>query len=89
MKTIFIVVSLSIWANGEPELIQFGSSVLGQSYKSRVDCEKRLEEVAAGQNMKREKGIRGILKNDLVFRTYGENNQISNQYSCLAITFME
>ena len=87
MNTKFIVILLSIWSNGEPEIIQFGTNVLSQSFKTRQNCEKRLDEIVIGQDMVKEKGLRGILKIDTVYRQYDDKQRISQQYSCLQVSF--
>ena len=87
MSTIFIVLVMSIWAGGEPEITQYGTSVLAQSYPSRSACEERLAEIADGENMIKEKGLRGILKMDVVYRHYDATGRVSKQYSCLEVNF--
>ena len=87
MNIKFIVILLSIWSNGEPEIIQFGTDILSQSYKNREECEKRLEEIVEGQNMFKEKGLRGITRIDTVYRQYDDTQRISQQYSCLQVSF--
>ena len=89
MITKFIVILLSIWSNGEPEIIQFGTDILSQSYKSRENCETRLEEIVDGQNMIKEKGLRGITRVDTVYRQYDDKQRISQQYSCLKVSFSD
>ena len=87
MKKVFVVIILSIWSNGEPEILQYGTSVLSESFLTRKDCEVRLEDIVEGEDLMREKGISGITKNNLVFRAYDNRNRINLEYSCLEINF--
>ena len=87
MNTIFIVILMTIWSNDEPEIVQFGTNFLGESFMNRKDCESRLEELTQGQNFVREKGISGIVRNNLVFRSYDKNSRVDREYSCLEVSF--
>ena len=78
---------MTIWSNGEPEILQYGTSVLSESYDTRKNCENRLNEITKGEGLFREKGISGITKNNLVFRGYDKNKRVNLEYSCLAINF--
>ena len=89
MQTIFIVLLMNVWANGEPEIVQYGTSVLGEYYDTRESCEERLVQLVEGEDLTREKGLRGILKNDTVFRYYGEGGKVMQQYSCLEVNLRD
>ena len=87
MEKIFIVLLMNIWSNGEPEMIQYGTSVRGESFSSRQDCEQRLRQLTEGQNLNPEKGISGITKSNLVFRARDDQGRINQEYSCLEVNY--
>ena len=87
MQKIFVIILMTVWSNGEPEIIQYGTSVLGESFLERKDCEIRLAIIAKDQNLKQDLGISGITKSNLVFRSYDEHNRVDQEYSCLEINF--
>ena len=78
---------MTVWANGEPEIIQYGTNVLNESYDTRRECEERLIVLAKGQDLIQEKAISGIVRKNLVFRAYGDDDRINLEYSCLAVNF--
>ena len=55
MEKIFIVLLMTVWSNGEPEIIQYGTSVLGESFASRKECEDRLTDLAVEPDLTKEK----------------------------------
>ena len=87
MEKIFIILVMNVWSNGEPEIIQYGSSVLRKSFSNRKDCEASLIELSAGQNLTREKGLNGIARTNLVYRSRDINGRIDQEYSCLEVNF--
>tara|TARA_B100000902_G_C26727889_1_gene629937 strand:+ start:263 stop:532 length:270 start_codon:yes stop_codon:yes gene_type:complete len=89
MEKIFIILVMNVWSNGEPEIIQYGSSVLGQSFSNRKDCEASLMELSAGQNLTREKGLNGIARTNLVYRSRDIDGRVDQEYSCLEVNFSQ
>ena len=87
MEKIFIILLMTVWSNGEPEIIQYGTSVLGESFLTRQDCEARLINLADGQNLNQEKGIAGIARTNIVFRSRDADERIDQEYSFLEINF--
>ena len=80
---------MTIWSNGEPELIQYGTSVLAESFVTRPACETRLRSLAEGQNLNQEKGISGISRQNLVYRSRNANGRVDQEYSCLEVNFQK
>ncbi len=87
MEKIFIVILMTVWSNGEPEIVQYGTSILADSYSTRQDCEARLQYLAVGQKLKQEKGISGIVRSNLVYRSRDAQGRVDREYSCLEINF--
>lgn len=87
MEKIFIVILMTVWSNSEPEIIQYGTSVLGESFLDRQSCEARLTHLATGQNLQKEKGISGIARTNIVLRSRDTNSRIDQEYSCLEVNF--
>ena len=87
MEKIFIILVMNVWSNGEPEIIQYGSSVLRESFSNRKDCEASLIELSAGQNLTREKGLNGIARTNLVYRSRDSKGHVDQEYSCLEVNF--
>jgi hypothetical protein len=87
MQTIFIVLLMNIWSNGEPEMIQYGTSILSESFATRINCEKKLETLSKDQNLIRENGISGITRRNIVYRYYDKDEKITQEYSCLEVNF--
>ena len=65
---------MNIWANGEPEIIQYGTSVLGESFPTKIKCEERLRILSKDQNLTEDFGINGILRNKLVYRSFADRH---------------
>ena len=87
MEKIFIIVLLNIWSNGEPEIIQYGTSVLSESFVTRTECEVRLVDLAGDQNLLPEKSISGISRTNLVYRSRNNEGLVDQEYSCLEVNF--
>ena len=87
METIFIILLMNIWSNGEPEIIQYGTKVLGESFSTRKECEQSLKKLTIGQNLIEEKGLSGITRTNLVFRSRDYEGRVNQQYSCLEVNF--
>ena len=87
MEKIFIILLMNVWSNGEPEIIQYGTSILAESFSSREECEQGLKALTAGQNLKLEKGISGITRTNVVYRSRDELNRVNQEYSCLEVNF--
>ncbi|MEE2773949.1 MAG: hypothetical protein VYE27_03460 [Pseudomonadota bacterium] len=85
MQKLFIILLMNVWANGEPEIVQYGTSVLGDYYDTREECEARLIQLSDGEDLRKEKGIRGIVRTDTVFRAYDQAGSVVQQYSCLEV----
>ena len=89
MEKIFIILLMNVWSNGEPEIIQYGTSILGESFLTREDCETRLINLAHGQILIQEKGIAGIARTNLVYRSRDANGRVDQEYSCLEVHFQK
>ena len=89
MEKIFIILLMTVWSNGEPEIIQYGTSVLGESFLTRQDCEARLINLVDGQNLNEEKAIAGIARTNLVFRSRDADERVDQEYSCLEVNFQK
>ena len=89
MEKIFIILLMTVWSNGEPEIIQYGTSILGESFLTRQNCEVRLIDLADGQNLNQEKGIAGIARTNLVYRSRDSNGRVDQEYSCLEVNFQK
>ena len=89
MEKIFIILVMNVWSNGEPEIIQYGTSVLSESFSTRIDCEASLTELSAGQNLTKEKGLNGIARTNLVYRSRDINGRVDQEYSCLEVNFLQ
>ena len=87
MEKIFIVLLMTVWSNGEPEIIQYGTSVLGESFASRKECEDRLTDLAVEPDLTKEKGISGIIRENIVYRSRDSKGRIDQEYSCLEVNF--
>ena len=87
MEKIFIILVMNVWSNGEPEIIQYGTSVLSESFSTRIDCEASLAELSAGQNLTKEKGLSGIVRTNLVYRSRDSKGRVDQEYSCLEVNF--
>lgn len=80
---------MTVWSNGEPEIIQYGTSVLGKSFLTRKDCESQLVDLSKGQNLNQEKGIAGIARTNLVYRSRDGDGRVDQEYSCLEVNFQK
>ena len=89
MEKIFIVLLMNVWSNGEPEIIQYGTSILGESFLTRQDCETQLINLTDGQNLNQEKGIAGITRTNLVYRSRDANGRVNQEYSCLEVNYQK
>ena len=87
MEKIFIILLMNVWSNGEPEIVQYGTSVMSESFASRNECEFRLAELADGQGLKREKAISGIVRANIVYRSRDIYGHVNQEYSCLEVNF--
>ena len=87
MEKIFIILLMNVWSNGEPEIIQYGTSVLGESFSNRHSCEEKLKILTSGQELDEEKGISGIARTNIVYRSRDTQGRVNQQYSCLEINF--
>ena len=85
MEKVFIILLMTVWSNGEPEIIQYGTSILGESFLTRQECEAQLINLADGQNLNQEKGIAGIARTNLVYRSRDINGRVDQEYSCLEV----
>ena len=89
MEKMFVILLMNVWSNGEPEIIQYGTSILSESFLTRQGCEVRLMNLADGQNLTKEKGIAGIARTNLVYRSRDVNGRVDQEYSCLEINFQK
>ena len=89
MQKIFIILVMNIWSNGEPEIIQYGTSVLSKSFSNRSECEKSLKELAVGEDLTEEKGISGITRTNIVYRSRDSEGTVNQEYSCLEVNFQQ
>ena len=87
MEKLFIIIVMNVWSNGEPEIIQYGTSVLKESFSTRKECEIGLTELSAGQNLTKEKGLSGIVRTNLVYRSRDSKGRVDQEYSCLEVNF--
>jgi hypothetical protein len=87
MEKIFIVLIMNVWSNGEPEIIQYGTSVLGESFSNRKDCEIKLKNLTSGQDLVEEKGLSGITRTNMVYRSRDSEGRVNQEYSCLEVNF--
>ena len=78
---------MNVWSNGEPEIIQYGTSVLKKSFLNREECEASLTELSVGQNLAKEKGLNGIARTNLVYRSRDSKGRVDQEYSCLEVNF--
>ena len=78
---------MNVWSNGEPEIIQYGTSILKKSFSDREDCESSLTELSVGQNLAKEKGLNGIARTNLVYRSRDSKGRVDQEYSCLEVNF--
>ena len=78
---------MNVWSNGEPEIIQYGTSVLGKFFPNREECEISLHQLTDGQGLKQEKAISGITRANIVYRSRDKNGRVDQEYSCLEINF--
>mgnify|MGYP001168005531 FL=1 len=85
MEKIFIILLMNVWSNGEPEIIQYGTSVLGKFFSSREECEISLHQLTDGQGLKQEKAISGITRANIAFRSRDGNGRVNQEYSCLEV----
>ena len=76
---------MNVWSNGEPEIIQYGTSVLGEFFVSRKECETSLKRLTSGQGLTREKAISGITRANVVYRSRDKNGRVDQEYSCLEV----
>ena len=87
MEKIFIVLIMNVWSNGEPEIIQYGTSVSGESFLNRKDCEIKLKDLTSGQALVEEKGLSGITRTNMVYRSRDSEGRVNQEYSCLEVNF--
>ena len=85
MEKIFIILLMNVWSNGEPEIIQYGTSVLGKFFPSREECEISLHRLTDGQGLTQEKAISGITRANIVYRSRDANGRVDQEYSCLEV----
>ena len=76
---------MNVWSNGEPEIIQYGTSVLGEFFSSRERCEKSLKQLTKGQGLKQEKALSGIIRKNTVYRSRDDAGRVNQEYSCLEV----
>ena len=76
---------MNVWSNGEPEIIQYGTSVLGEFFSSRLECETSLQRLTGGQGLTQEKAISGITRTNIVYRSRDKFGRVDQEYSCLEI----
>ena len=89
MEKIFIIVLMNLWSNGEPEIIQYGTSILGESFSDRKACEARLVDLADGQNLVQERSLNGIVRANIVYRSRDSEGKVNQEYSCLEINYQK
>ena len=87
MEKIFIIILMNVWSNGEPEIIQYGTSVSGKFFSTREKCETSLQRLTDGQGLTQEKAISGITRANIVYRSRDKNGRVDQEYSCLEVNF--
>ena len=78
---------MNVWSNGEPEILQYGTSILAESFSSRKECERSLKALTIDQNLTREQGISGIIRENVVYRSRDALGRVNQEYSCLEVNF--